>query len=106
MDYDDLSYDELEKEQNIKIIELNQVNKALEHLKIVIQSLSDVEYENTDNIYKNLVIEEDKLKEVKMGMEIDLDDISDQMQILEDMYDEFNERNREYWSTQFRPGEI
>lgn len=96
-----MDYEELEEELKTKRSELKNIKHALEKLKEVLSNIGDITYEGVNASFDKLEEEYNFLGEVKTGLKIDIDDIENQMAILEDAYDEFAERNSEYWASQF-----
>lgn len=99
--YEDMNYEELTEEQDLLITMLTDVKNALADLDRALNNLADVGTDviGTDvinKLYDELEDIRNVLDEEKTGIEIDLEEIESQMRILEDTYDEYDERNREY----------
>lgn len=94
--YEDMNYDELVEEQDLLITMLTDVKNALADLDRALNNLADVGTDVINKLYDELEDIRNVLDEEKTGIEIDLEEIETQMRILEDTYDEYDERNREY----------
>lgn len=94
--YEDMNYDELVEEQDLLITMLTDVKNALADLDRALNNLADVGTDVINKLYDELEDIRNVLDEEKTGIEIDLEEIESQMRILEDTYDEYDERNREY----------
>lgn len=101
MGYDEMTREELEAAQEVLIIHLNDVKDMIEHLEKALNDIADVDYDGADGLYDYLYQALDDSKTMLNNIKIDLDDIENQMAIIDDMYDEFAERNSEYWASQF-----
>lgn len=94
--YEDMNYEELTEEQDLLITMLTDVKNALADLDRALNNLADVGTDVINKLYDELEDIRNVLDEEKTGIEIDLEEIETQMRILEDTYDEYDERNREY----------
>ena len=94
--YEDMNYEELTEEQDLLITMLTDVKNALADLDRALNNLADVGTDVINKLYDELEDIRNVLDEEKTGIEIDLEEIEAQMRILEDTYDEYDERNREY----------
>lgn len=94
--YEDMNYEELTEEQDLLITMLTDVKNALADLDRALNNLADVGTDVINKLYDELEDIRNVLDEEKTGIEIDLEEIESQMRILEDTYDEYDERNREY----------
>lgn len=94
--YEDMNYEELVEEQDLLITMLTDVKNALADLDRALNNLADVGTDVINKLYDELEDIRNVLDEEKTGIEIDLEEIESQMRILEDTYDEYDERNREY----------
>lgn len=94
--YEDMNYEELVEEQDLLITMLTDVKNALADLDRALNNLADVGTDVINKLYDELEDIRNVLDEEKTGIEIDLGEIESQMRILEDTYDEYDERNREY----------
>lgn len=94
--YEDMNYDELVEEQDLLITMLTDVKNALADLDRALNNLADVGTDVINKLYDELEDIRNVLDEEKTGIEIDLEEIETQMRILEDAYDEYDERYREY----------
>lgn len=94
--YEDMNYEELVEEQDLLITMLTDVKSALADLDRALNNLADVGTDVINKLYDELEDIRNVLDEEKTGIEIDLEEIESQMRILEDTYDEYDERNREY----------
>lgn len=94
--YEDMNYEELTEEQDLLITMLTDVKNALADLDRALNNLADVGTDVINKLYDELENIRNVLDEEKTGIEIDLEEIESQMRILEDTYDEYDERNREY----------
>lgn len=94
--YEDMNYEELVEEQDLLITMLTDVKNAIADLDRALNNLADVGTDVINKLYDELEDIRNVLDEEKTGIEIDLEEIEAQMRILEDTYDEYDERNREY----------
>ena len=94
--YEGMNYEELTEEQDLLITMLTDVKNALADLDRALNNLADVGTDVINKLYDELEDIRNVLDEEKTGIEIDLEEIESQMRILEDTYDEYDERNREY----------
>lgn len=94
--YEDMNYEELTEEQDLLITMLTDVKNALADLDRALNNLADVGTDVINKLYDELEDIRNVLDEEKTGIEIDLEEIETQMRILEDAYDEYDERYREY----------
>lgn len=107
MNFDELSYEELEKIQDEKIVDLKDIKHSIEKLTESANDIADIENEEVNRIYNDILQLIEDLDSEKISIELDLDDIESNMQMLEDNgFNDTEEREREYWKTQFRYGEI
>ena len=107
MNFDELSYEELEKIQDEKIVDLKDIKNSIERLTEGANDIADIENEEVNRIYNDILQLIEDLETEKVSLEMDLDDIESNMQMLEDNgFSDREEREREYWKTQFRYGEI
>lgn len=96
MSYEDMNYEELVEEQDLLLINLKDIENALDNIQKALHDIGDVGTDVTNSIYDELEDIRNVLDEEATGIKIDLEEIESHMRILEDTYDEYNERNREY----------
>lgn len=94
--FDEMTHKELEEALEIKDIELKDMQNALEDLEKALHNIADVDYEGADKLYDDLYELKDTLEEMITFIKMDIEEIDNCMQILEDAYDDYDERMREY----------
>ena len=96
MNYEDMTYDELVEEQDLLLINLKDIENALDKIDKALNDIADVNTDVMSNIYDELEDIRNVIDEELTGIKIDLEEIESCMRILEDTYDNYSERQKEY----------
>ena len=96
MKYDEMTMEELVEEQDLLIVNVGDIRNAIADIDKALNNLSDVGTDVINSIYDELEEIRNTLEDEATSIDLDLENIDEQMQILESMYDEYGERHREY----------
>lgn len=94
--YDEMTLEELTEEQDLLLINLKDIENSLENIDKAINNLSGVDTDIINNVYTELEDIRNVLDEEITGIKIDLEEIESCMAILEDTFDDYTERMKEY----------